>query len=145
MHNRKKRVNIWRMFKWVSKNITDPISHYYPCTRVILFLYIHPPSKFKTYNKEYIWIPKNMFWIYWVGVYTKIYDMTTSCHFCIYTHPVNSKFTIWQLKVWFEFTRLVKIQNLQYDKSNEENNWTQIMFKPRIKIGNLCFILLKQI
>ena len=34
------------------------------------------------------------FWTYWVGVNTKL------CKFCIYTHPVNSKFTIWHRDQW---------------------------------------------
>ena len=48
------------------------------------------------------------FWIYWVGVNTKL----SCCKFCIYTHPVNSKFTIWQrrnLKIW----RFLNISRMQ--------------------------------
>ena len=58
-------------------------------------------------NTEYIRIPKNMFWIYWVGVNTKL---------TIRQLVVTFKFTIWQLEKYKIYNMTNRIRRISGPK-----------------------------
>ena len=66
------------------------INHESPAfSSLALWFYIH--VDFSCTKKK-----TNKFWINWVGVNTTFTIWQLSyCKFCIYNHPVSSKFTIW--------------------------------------------------
>ena len=63
--------------QWQATEANQHLSHEWMLDSFKLFYPI--PHSLVSYRK---------FWIYWV-------DVRCHCKFCIYTHPSNSKFTIW--------------------------------------------------